>query len=72
MDKFLHSCCEVQEEYEQGSGELYAYYRKWCICNREYIHSTKDFYGEIAKRGFSKKRKNRGNFIIGLRLINKK
>ena len=36
--------------------------------NGEYIRSTSDFYGNLEKAGFIKKKKKDGRFIIGIRL----
>ena len=68
MDRFLTDCCETGNEYRQRSGELYTFYRKWCLRSREYIHSTKEFYSEIHRRRYEKHRTNKGNIICGLRL----
>ncbi|MGN0270913.1 MAG: primase-like DNA-binding domain-containing protein, partial [Candidatus Weimeria sp.] len=68
LGQFVSDYCDVDPSFEEKSGELYQTYRNICMQNGEYIRSTSDFYGNLEKAGFVKKKKKDGRFIIGLRL----
>ncbi len=65
---FLDECCEVDDSYEEKSGDLYAAYRAYCARVSEFTRSTTEFYNIAESRGFEKRRRNDGRYIIGLRL----
>ncbi len=65
---FIEEWCEVGDDYEEKSGDLYAAYRAYCARVNEFTRSTNEFYNVVETRGFSKKRRNDGRFITGLRL----
>lgn len=68
LGHFLSECCEVGDKLSEKSGELYSRYRAYCVQNMEYTRSTTDFYAALAQAGFERKRTNKGNFIMGLKL----
>ena len=65
---FLDDCCEVDKSYTQKSGELYVEYRAHCARNGEYARSTSDFYTALELAGFERRKTNKANLIIGLKL----
>ena len=68
MGHFLQECCDVGKDKIEKSGELYQAYRAYCLRNGEYTRSMGDFYSEILKRGFDRKKMNTGSMIYGLKL----
>lgn len=68
FSQFLEECCELDKTYTEKSGELYTEYRAYCLRNGEYTRSTTDFYATLEQAGFDRKRNNKGNFVLGLRL----
>lgn len=68
LGHFLSECCEVGDKLSEKSGELYSRYRAYCVQNMEYTRNTTDFYAALAQAGFERKRTNKGNFIMGLKL----
>ncbi|HGC9892343.1 TPA: phage/plasmid primase, P4 family [Streptococcus agalactiae] len=69
LGHFLSDCCEVGDQLTEKSGELYSQYRTYCAKNMEYTHSTTDFYSALDQAGFRRKRTNKGNLILGLKLV---
>ena len=47
LGHFIADCCEVDESYEEKSGEFYQQYRAYCIQSGEYTRSTTDFYAAV-------------------------
>ena len=68
LGHFIADCCEVDESYEEKSGELYQQYRAYCIQNGEYTRSTTDFYAAVEKMGFYRHKTNKGSFVTGVKL----
>lgn len=68
LDSFLGECCEVGDIYSEKSGELYTEYRAYCQRTGEYTRSTTDFYAALDLAGFTRKKTEKGRFVIGLRL----
>lgn len=68
LGHFLADCCEVDDSYEEKSGELYQQYRAYCIQNGEYTRSTTDFYSAVEKMGFYRHKTNKGSFVTGVKL----
>lgn len=68
MQHFLDECCDVEDGLSERSGELYRKYREYCAQSGEYPRSTTDFYSEIEKRGFTKKKTKTGALIYGVKL----
>ncbi|HGC9918082.1 TPA: phage/plasmid primase, P4 family [Streptococcus agalactiae] len=69
LGHFLSDCCEVGNQLTEKSGELYSQYRAYCAKNMEYTRSTTDFYSALDQTGFRRKRTNKGNLILGLKLV---
>ncbi|HEO0382200.1 TPA: DNA primase [Streptococcus agalactiae] len=69
LGHFLSDCCEVGDQFTEKSGELYSQYRAYCTKNMEYTRSTTDFYSALDQTGFRRKRTNKGNLILGLKLV---
>ncbi|HFH7135953.1 TPA: phage/plasmid primase, P4 family [Streptococcus agalactiae] len=69
LGHFLSDCCEVGDQLTEKSGELYSQYRTYCAKNMEYTRSTTDFYSALDQAGFRRKRTNKGNLILGLKLV---
>lgn len=69
LGHFLSDCCEVGDQFTEKSGELYSQYRAYCAKNMEYTRSTTDFYSALDQAGFRRKRTNKGNLILGLKLV---
>lgn len=68
MSEFLQECCETDPSYSMMSGELYLEYRAYCERMGEFARSTTDFYTELDKRNFRRKRQNKGVTVFGIRL----
>lgn len=65
---FLSECCELDEDDEVKSGELYATYRAYCMRTGDYTRSTTDFYSAVESEGFKRYKSKKGRFVQGLRL----
>lgn len=65
---FITDCCDIGDDLEEKSGELYQQYRAYCIQNGEYIRSTTDFYVAIEKAGFFRRKTNKGSYVHGVKL----
>lgn len=65
---FVEDCCEVGEDYEEKSGTFYDEYRFYCQRVGEYTRNSSDFYAAVEKAGFSRKKKSKGRYVIGVRL----
>lgn len=68
LGHFLSDCCEVDDSFEEKSGELYQQYRAYCIQNGEYTRSTTDFYAAVDKAGFFRHKTNKGIMVHGVKL----
>lgn len=68
LGHFISECCDLDDAYEEKSGELYQQYRAYCIQNGEYTRSTTDFYAAIEKAGFNRHKTNKGSFVTGVKL----
>lgn len=68
MSHFLDDCCEIGREFEEKSGELYASYRAYCARTGEFARSTTEFYKSLEQHGFTRHKRKKGVFVIGLRL----
>lgn len=68
LGHFIAECCEVDDSFEEKSGEFYQQYRAYCIQNGEYIRSTTDFYSAIDKAGFYRHKTNKGVMVHGVKL----
>ncbi len=68
FNHFITECCEIGEDFEEKSGELYQEYRAFCFRTGEYSRSTADFYTALESEGFQRKRTNNGRLVLGLKL----
>lgn len=68
MTHFLDECCEVGDGLEERSGELYSSYRSFCARSGEFCRSTTEFYGMLSQRGFERRKRKKGIFVLGLKL----
>ena len=66
---FLEECCQLDPGLSEKSGAVYDAYRSWALGRGEYVRSTTDFYAEIDKTGFNRRRTNSARMIDGLALI---
>ena len=65
---FIEECCEVDDTFQEKSGELYDEYRAYCIRMGEYIRNSADFYAALDNSGFGKQKTRKGRYVLGLRL----
>ena len=68
FNHFIIECCEIGEDFEEKSGEIYQEYRAFCFRTGEYTRSTADFYTALESEGFQRKRTNSGRLVLGLKL----
>ena len=68
LSHFLDDCCEMGDDFEAKSGELYNAYRSYCLQTGEYTRSTTDFYSALESTGVVRKRTRTGVIIYGLKL----
>ena len=68
LGHFIDECCELDDTFQEKSGELYQAYRAYCSRTGEYVRSTTDFYGALAQRDFERKRMTSGVVVKGLRI----
>ena len=68
LQHFLDECCEVDNSYIAKSGQVYDEYRAFCLRTGEFVRSTTDFYTALESQNFTRRRTNKGRFIVGLRL----
>lgn len=68
LGQFLYDYCELDNSFEEKSGELYQCYRASCIQSGEFIRSTTDFYGSLEKAGYTRRRTNKGRLVHGLKV----
>jgi len=65
---FIEECCEVGDGYYEKSGDFYSAYRAYCARVGDFARSTTEFYNEAEYRGFERRRRSSGRFILGIRL----
>lgn len=68
LKHFVDECCEVDESFDEKSGELYQEYRNFCTRTGAYTHSINSFCSALQSKGFSRKRSAKGVKVLGLRL----
>ncbi len=68
LSHFLDDCCEIGEGLREKSGEFYSAYRAYCARTGEFTRSTADFYSAVDQRGFERKKRRDGVWVLGLRL----
>lgn len=65
---FIEECCEVDDTFQEKSGELYDEYRAYCIRMGEYIRNSADFYAALDNGGYGRQKTRKGRYVLGLRL----
>ena len=68
LGQFIDEYCDVDPSYSEKSGNLYQQYHAICFQSGEYARSTTDFYGNLEKAGYRRKKTKSGILIYGLRL----
>ena len=68
LGQFIDEHCDVDPSYTEKSGDLYQQYHAVCFQSGEYARSTTDFYGNLEKAGFQRKKARSGILVYGLRL----
>ena len=68
LSAFLQECCEIGEDYQERSGDLYQEYRAYCARMGEYARRSQDFVAALEAAGFTRKKTRQCNYILGLRL----
>lgn len=69
LSHFLDTCCELDPAAQEASGILYEVYRDFCNRTGEFTRSNNEFVAALENRGFERKRKKNGRFILGLKLL---
>lgn len=69
LSHFLDTCCELDPSAQAASGRLYEVYRDFCNRTGEFTRSNNEFVAALENRGFGRKRKKNGRFILGLKLL---
>lgn len=68
LGAFIEECCEVDDSFEQKSGEFYQAYSDYCQRISEYKRGSADFYSALESAGFTRRKTMKGSFIYGVRL----
>ena len=68
LGQFIDEHCDVDPSYTEKSGDLYQQYHTVCFQTGEYARSTTDFYGNLEKAGFRRKKTRTGILVYGLKL----
>lgn len=68
LGHFIEECCELDDTFQEKSGELYQAYRAYCSRNGEYVRSTTDFYNALDSVGVERKKTMNGVMARGIRL----
>ena len=68
FQEFLDSCCNVGDGYSIPSGELYTAYRSYATSQGFFPKNKQNFYSNLERAGFSKRRVSRGVVVMGLTL----
>ena len=68
LGQFLEDHCDIDPSFTEKSGKLYQQYRVICMQSGEYIRSTSDFYGNLEKAGYTRRKTKKGILVYGLRL----
>ena len=68
LGHFIEDCCELDDTFQEKSGELYQAYRAYCSRTGEFVRSTTDFYNGLDSIGVERKRTSKGVIARGIRL----
>ena len=68
LAQFIDECCDIDINASTPSNELFRAYAVYCIATCEFKHHQKDFIAALRLKGFNKKRTNKCNVILGIKL----
>lgn len=68
MTHFIEDCCEEAPNGFVSSGKLYEEYRAFCNRTGEYVRTANEFIKTLEQRGYERRRKKEGRYILGLHL----
>lgn len=68
LSQFITECCDIDATASTPSNELFRTYSGYCISTCEFKHHQKDFIAALRLKGFEKKRTNKCNVILGIKL----
>lgn len=68
MKLFIEDECVVGQTCTAMGGDLFARYKSWANDNNEYAKRSRDFMAELERRGFERKRTNKGSIWSGIGL----
>lgn len=68
LGQFIEEHCDIDPSYTEKSGDLYQQYRSVCMQTGEFTRSTSDFYGNLEKAGFQRRKTKKGIVVYGLKL----
>ena len=68
LAQFIDECCDIDINASTPSNELFKAYAVFCISTCEFKHHQKDFIAALRLKGFDKKRTNKCNVILGIKL----
>ena len=68
LGHFIEECCELDDTFQEKSGEVYQAYRAYCSRTSEYVRSTTDFYNALETVGIIRKKRKEGVILLGIRL----
>ena len=71
LGDFISEYCDVDDALSEKSGDLYKAYRSYCIDTGDYVRDSATFYSTLELKGFTRKRKSDGSYILGLHLNDK-
>jgi phage/plasmid-associated DNA primase len=68
LSEFLADCCDIERQYNVGSGELYKVFRAWCARQGEFTRSAAEFSRAVKARGFDVRKTKTGARVFGVRV----
>ena len=68
LAQFIEDCCEVDTTASVSSSELFRTYSAYCFSIHEFTHRQKDFNAALKLKGFIKKKTNKCNVFLGIKL----
>lgn len=68
LAQFIEDCCEIDTTASVSSSELFRTYSAYCFSIHEFTHRQKDFNAALKLKGFTKKKTNKCNVFLGIKL----
>lgn len=68
VQSWIDECCRVEDGARIAAGEAFSSYAQYTRAAKRTPLSNKEFPGRMDKKGFMHKRRNDGNYFMGLRL----